>query len=52
MHRWYGFNRFFPKSHGKPCLDYRRVLSGRVSNNRNGLQGCNASQEYGTSNLF
>ncbi len=29
---------FFPKSHGKPREDNRRVLSGIVSVNRNGLR--------------
>nr|WP_240705132.1 hypothetical protein [Pacificoceanicola onchidii] len=30
----------FPKSHGKPCVDGRRLLSGIVFNNRNGLRWC------------
>ena len=29
---------FFPKSHGKPRVDDRRVLSGIVFVNRNGLR--------------
>ncbi len=29
---------FFPKSHGRPWVDYRRVLSGIVPVNRNGLR--------------
>lgn len=29
---------FFPKSHGKPRVDDRRVLSGVVFVNRNGLR--------------
>ena len=28
---------FFPKSHGKPWVDDRRVLSGIIFINRNGL---------------
>ena len=28
---------YFPKSHGTPCVDDRRVLSGIVFVNRNGL---------------
>lgn len=38
---------FFPKSHGKPRVDGRRVLSGIVFINRNGLRWCDASREYG-----
>ncbi len=30
---------FFPKSHGKPRVDDRRVLSGIIFINRNGLRG-------------
>lgn len=29
---------FFPNSHGKPCVDDRRVLSGIIFINRNGLR--------------
>ncbi len=29
---------FFPKSHGKPCVDDRRVLSGIIFTIRNGLR--------------
>ena len=29
---------FFPKSHGKPRVDERRVLSGIIVINRNGLR--------------
>jgi len=29
---------FFPKSHGKPCVDDRRALSGIIFINRNGLR--------------
>lgn len=38
---------FFPKSHGKPRVDDRRVLSGIIFINRNGLRWCDAPQEYG-----
>ena len=38
---------FFPKSHGKPRVDDRRVLSGIIFINRNGLRGCDAPGEYG-----
>ena len=38
---------FFPKSHGKPRVDYRRVLSGIIFINRNGLRWCDAPREYG-----
>jgi transposase len=38
---------FFPKSHGKPRVDDRRVLSGIIFINRNGLHWCGAPKEYG-----
>ena len=38
---------FFPKSHGKPRVDDRRVLSGIIFINRNGLRWRNAPKEYG-----
>lgn len=38
---------FFPKSHGKPRVDDRRVLSGIILINRNGLRWCEAPKEYG-----
>ncbi|ETD86563.1 transposase IS5 [Rhodobacter capsulatus B6] len=38
---------FFPKSHGKPRVDDRRVLSGIIFINRNGLRWCDALKEYG-----
>src|SRR6056297_2146041 len=38
---------FFPKSHGRPRVDDRRVLSGIIFINRNGLRGCDAPREYG-----
>ena len=38
---------FFPKSDGKPRGDDRRVLSGIIVINRNGLRWCDAPKEYG-----
>lgn len=38
---------FFPKSHGKPRVDDRRILSGIIFINRNGLRWCDAPKEYG-----
>jgi len=38
---------FFPKSHGKPLVDDRRVLSGIIFINRNGLRWRDAPQEHG-----
>ena len=38
---------FFPKGHGMPRVDDRRVLSGTIFLNRNGLRWCDAPQEYG-----
>lgn len=38
---------FFPRSHGKPRMDDRRVLSGVIFINRNGLRWCDAPREYG-----
>ena len=38
---------FCPKGHGKPRVDDRRVLSGIIFINRNGLQWCDAPNEYG-----
>ncbi|WP_241503296.1 IS5 family transposase [Komagataeibacter melaceti] len=38
---------FFPKSHGKPRVDDRRVLSGIIFVNRNGLRWRDACREYG-----
>lgn len=38
---------FFPKSHGKRRVDDRRVLSGIIFINRNGLRWCDAPAEYG-----
>jgi transposase len=38
---------FFPKSRGVPRIDDRRVLSGIIFINRNGLRWCDAPREYG-----
>jgi transposase len=38
--------RFFPKSHGKPRVDDRRVLSGIIFINRNGLRWRDAPSAY------
>ena len=38
---------FFPKSHGRPRVDDRRVLSGIIFINRNGLRWRDAPAEYG-----
>jgi transposase len=38
---------FFPKSHGKSCVDVRRVLSGIILINRNGLCWSDAPCEHG-----
>ena len=38
---------FFPKSHGKPRVDDRRVLSGIIFINRTGLRWRDAPREYG-----
>ena len=38
---------FFPKSHGRPRVDDRRVLSGIIFIDRNGLRWCDAPREYG-----
>ena len=38
---------YFPKSHGKPRVDDRRVLCGIVFINRNELRWCDAPKEYG-----
>ncbi len=38
---------FFPKSHGKPRVDDRRVLSGIVFVNCNGLRWRDAPSDYG-----
>ena len=38
---------FFPKSHGRPRVDDRRVLSGIIFVNRNGLRWRDAPAAYG-----
>ncbi|GAP26041.1 hypothetical protein GLF_2923 [Gluconobacter frateurii NBRC 101659] len=38
---------FFPTSHGKPRVDDRRVLSGIIFVNLNGLRWRDAPREYG-----
>ena len=38
---------YFPKSHGVPRVDDRRVLSGIIFINRNELRWCDAPKEYG-----
>lgn len=38
----------FPRSHGKPRVDGRRVLSGIVFVNRNGLRWFDAPKDYGS----
>lgn len=40
-------SQFFPKSHGRPRVDDRRVLSGIIFINRNGLRWRDAPSEYG-----
>lgn len=39
--------RFFPKNHGVPRADDRRVLSGIILVNRNGLRWYDAPKECG-----
>ena len=38
---------FFPRSHGAPRVDDRRVLSGIIFINRNGLRWCDAPRVNG-----
>ena len=38
---------FFPKSHGKPRVDDKRVLSGIIFTNRNGLRWQDAPAAHG-----
>jgi transposase len=40
---------YFPKSHCRPRVDDRRVLSGIIFTNRNGLRWCDALREHGPS---
>ena len=42
----------FPKNHGKPRVDDRRVLSGIIFFNRNGLRRRDAPREYGPANTL
>ena len=42
-----GLEPFFPKSHGKPRVDDKRVLSGIIFINRNGLLWRDAPKENG-----
>ena len=42
-----GLAPFFPKSRGRRRVDDRRVLSGIIFVNRNGLRWCDAPPEYG-----
>lgn len=39
---------YFPKSHRRQRVDDRRVLSGIIFVNRNGLRWCDAPKEYGS----
>ena len=39
---------FFPKSRGRPRVDDRRVLSGIIFINRNGVRWCDAPTDYGS----
>ncbi|GAD09038.1 transposase and inactivated derivatives [Gluconobacter frateurii NBRC 103465] len=47
MNRWICQRPFFPKSHGRPPVDDRRVLSGIFFMNCNGLRWRDAPREYG-----
>jgi len=38
---------YFPKSRGRARVDDRRILSGIIFINRNGLRWCDAPVEYG-----
>ena len=38
---------YVPRSHGKPRVDDRRVISGIIHVNRNGLRWRDASEVYG-----
>lgn len=39
---------YFPKSHGKPRVDDRRVLSGIILVNRNGVRWRDTPKDYGS----
>lgn len=43
---------FFRTSHGKPGVDDRRVLSGIIFINRNGLRWRDAPKQYGPAKTF
>jgi len=43
---------FPPRSHSKPRVDDRRMLSGSILINRNGLRWCDALKEYGPPKTF
>jgi len=43
---------FFPESHGKPRVDDRRVSSGMIFINRNGLRWCDAPKAVGPARTF
>ena len=43
---------YFPKSHGRPRVDDRRVLSGIIFVNRNGLRWRDAPKDYGPYNRW
>ena len=43
---------FFPKFHGTPRFDDRRVLNGIIFINRNGLRWRDAPKEYGLHKTF
>ena len=43
---------FFAKSHRRPRVDDRRVLSGILFINHNGLRWCDAPREYRPSKTF
>ena len=45
-------NPYFSKSHGKPRVDDRRVLSGIIFINRNRLRWRDAPKEYGPHKTF
>lgn len=43
---------FFPKSHRRPRVDDRRILSGVIFINRNGLRRCDAPRKYGSAKIL
>lgn len=46
------FEPFFPKNHGKPRVDDRRVLSGIIFLNRNGLRWRYAPRDDGPAKIL